>query len=42
MKGSKFTKEQVAFAFKQGELGTAVSEICLKMGITEATYYLWK
>ena len=38
----QFTEEQIAFALKQGELGTAVAEICRKMGISEATYYLWK
>jgi putative transposase len=42
VKKSKFTEEQIAFALKQGELGTAVAEICRKMGISEATYYLWK
>ena len=34
MKKSKFTDEQIAFALKQAEMGTAVSEICRKMGIS--------
>jgi putative transposase len=42
MKKSKFTDEQIAFALKQAEMGTAVSEICRKMGIAEATFYKWK
>jgi len=42
MKRSKFTEEQIAFALKQAELGTPVSEVIRKMGITEQTYYRWK
>ena len=42
MKRSKFTEEQIAFALKQNELGTSVEEVCRKMGISEATFYVWK
>ncbi len=42
MKKSKFTEEQIAFALRQGELGTPVAEVCRKMGIAEATYFRWK
>lgn len=42
MKKSRFTEEQIAFALKQAELGTAVAEICRKMGISDATFYNWK
>lgn len=42
MKGSKYTEEQIAFALKQAELGTAVLEVCRKMGVSEATFYNWK
>lgn len=42
MKRSKYTEEQIAFALKQAELGTAVSEVCRKMGVSEATFYNWK
>ena len=42
MKKSRFTEEQIAFALKQAELGTAIAEICRKMGVSEATFYLWK
>jgi len=42
MKATKFTEEQIAFALRQGETGTRVAEICRKMGISEATYYVWK
>lgn len=42
MKRSKYTEEQIAFALKQAELGTAVPEVCRKMGVSEATFYNWK
>lgn len=42
MKKSRFTEEQIAYALKQAELGTAVAEICRKMGVSEATFYNWK
>lgn len=42
MKKSKFTEQQIAFALKQAETGTAVSEVCRKMGVSEATFYNWK
>ncbi|AGR68795.1 transposase family protein [Burkholderia pseudomallei MSHR303] len=41
MKTSKFTEEQIAFALKQAELGTKVEEICRKLGISEATFYIY-
>ena len=27
---------------KQNELGTSVEEVCRKMGISDATFYVWK
>lgn len=42
MKASKFTDAQKAFVIKQGEEGTSVAEICLKAGISQATYFNWK
>ena len=42
MKASKFSDAQKAFIIKQGEDGTAVSEICRKAGISPATYFNWK
>ena len=42
MKSSRYTPEQVAFAMRQAESGTSVSEVCRKMGIAEQTYYRWK
>ena len=42
MKKSKFTEEQIAYALRQAETGTKVSEVCRKMGVAEATFYNWK
>lgn len=30
------------FALQQAESGTAVAEICRKMGVAEQTFYRWK
>ena len=42
MKKSRFTDEQIAFAFKQAETGTNIDEICRKMAISDATFYKWR
>lgn len=42
MKRSKFTESQIFFAIKQVETGKRLSEVCRKMGISEATFYNWK
>ncbi len=42
MKRKRCTDERVAFALRQAESGTAVGEICRKMGVSEPTFYRWK
>ena len=42
MRKSKFTEEQITFALKQAESGTSVEEVCRKMGVSQATFYLWR
>jgi len=42
MKKSRFSEEQISFALHQAETGTAIEEICRKMGIGQATFYQWK
>lgn len=42
MRKSHYTEEQISFALKQAELGTAVAEVCRKMGVSEATFFRWK
>ena len=41
VKKSKYTEQQIAFALKQAELGTPVEEVCRKMGISDATFYIY-
>jgi putative transposase len=38
----KFTDEQIAFAMEQADLGIGVEEVCRKMGISDATFYVWR
>ena len=38
----RFTEDQIAFALNQAELGTSVEEVCRKMGISDATFYVWR
>lgn len=38
MKKSQFTEEQIAYALHEVEIGTAVVEICRKLGVSEQTF----
>jgi len=42
MKRNRYTEPQIVFALQQAESGTAVVDICRKMGVAEATFYRWK
>jgi putative transposase len=42
MKASKFSEAQIAFVLKQAEDGAAISGVCRKAGISQATYFNWK
>lgn len=42
MKKIRFTEDQIAYALKQAELGTSAEEVCRKMGISDATFYVWR
>ena len=42
MKKTRFTEQQIAFALKQAETGTQISEVTRKLGILEVTFYNWK
>jgi putative transposase len=32
----------VAYALRQAESGTAVADVCRQLGVSEATFYVWK
>jgi putative transposase len=42
MKGSRNSEERILYALKQAESGTPIGDVCRQMGISEATYYVWK
>ncbi len=42
MQKSKFSEEQIAYALRQAESGTAIADVCRQLGISEATFYLWR
>jgi len=42
MRTSRFTEQQVVAALRQAENGTAVGEVCRKLGASEQTFYRWK
>jgi len=42
MKKSRFTEEQITFALRQADSGMPVADVCRQLGISEATFYVWK
>lgn len=42
MKRSRYSEEQVIYALRQADSGVAVSEVCRQMGVSEATFYVWR
>ena len=42
MRRKRFSEEQIAFALRQAESGTAVAEITRRLGVSEQTFYRWK
>ena len=42
MRRKRCSDEQIAFALRQADIGTAVQGICRKLGVPEATFCRWK
>ena len=42
MKGKRYSNEQIIYALKRVEGGEKASEVCRQMGVSEASFYLWK
>ena len=36
MKRTKFSEEQIAYALRQAEAGTAVADVCRQLGVRKA------
>lgn len=42
MRKSRFSEEQIAYALRQVEAGTPPADVCRQLGVSEATFYIWK
>lgn len=42
MKKSRFTEYQITNALRQAEAGTPVADVCRQLGVSEASFYVWK
>jgi putative transposase len=42
MKKTRYSEEQIVNILKEGEAGMAVTDLCRKYGMSDATYYNWK
>ena len=42
MKKTRYTEEQIAYVLREAESGTPVADVCRSIGVSEATFYVWK
>jgi putative transposase len=42
MKRSRFSDEQIAYALRQAAVDMAVAYVCRHLGISDATFDMWK
>ncbi|MDA8528372.1 transposase [Opitutaceae bacterium] len=38
----RYTNEQIVYVLKQAENGEKITDLCRKMGVSEATFYNWR
>jgi putative transposase len=42
MKQSRYIEDQIAYVLHQAASGTPVSDVCRRMGLSEAGFHVWK
>ena len=42
MKWSTLAEEQIAYALRQADGGAPIGNVCRRVGVSEATFYVWK
>lgn len=42
MSGKRYTEEQIIYALKRADGGATAKDICREMGVSEATFYVWR
>ncbi len=42
MRGKRYSQEQIVYALKRVEAGAKGGEVCRELGVSEATFYVWK
>jgi putative transposase len=42
MEGKRFPDEQITYALRQAEAGAPVADVCRQLGVSEASFFLWK
>ena len=42
MKRSRYSDEQIGYALRQADTGTAVADVCRQLGISDVTFDVWK
>jgi len=42
VKKSRFTEQQIVGILKESEAGAKTADVCLKHGVSPATFYKWK
>jgi len=42
LKKTRYTEEQIAYVLREAESGTPIADVCRSIGVSEATFYVWK